>query len=288
MWTEIVALSVLPVLALCFSHQDNELFNLQRKIADDIGKNATFYSWLGLKSGASQKEITRAFRKLSRSLHPDRNPSQEATERFARLNQAYKTLNSPMKDRYDYYLSVGFPKYNPTLDTWMYSRYRPGLFFTVVLLALAYTCVQYLVLKTTAMRRRQHLAGLIRDVQVEAAKASKTGVVSSETRISLNNKGFVAHPTGEVYFEGTLLSPELVEEPTWKSTHAGRLYLFAQRKATSQQEVPSIVTKEYETEAESEAVELSSRLPVSASTESIKKGAARRRAVGPRGKSKIF
>lgn len=284
-----MALSVLPVLALCFSHQDNELFNLQKKITEDIGEKANFYSWLGLKSGATQREITRAYRKLSRSLHPDRNPGQDATERFARLNQAYKTLTSPLKDRYDYYLSVGFPRHDTASDSWMYSRFRPGLFITLILLALAFTGVEYLVLKTSAMRKRQHLVGLISEVQAEASKASQTGVISSVTKISQGNKEFVAHPTGEVYFEGTLLSPELVEEPTWRSTHAGRLYAFAQRKATGEQEVPVITTEEVNTETTfTDSVKSSSKSPASASTEPLKKGAARRRAAGPRGKSKIF
>ena len=51
-----------------------------------------YYSVLGLKKGASEAQIKKAFRKLAFDWHPDLNPSKEAEEKFIQLNEAYETL----------------------------------------------------------------------------------------------------------------------------------------------------------------------------------------------------
>lgn len=53
---------------------------------------ADYYSILGLKKGASEAEIKKAFRKLAFEWHPDLNPSKEAEQKFIQLNEAYETL----------------------------------------------------------------------------------------------------------------------------------------------------------------------------------------------------
>lgn len=55
----------------------------------------TYYSRLGIKKDASQDEIKKAFRKLSKKYHPDKNPNGE--EEFKRINEAYSVLSDPKK-----------------------------------------------------------------------------------------------------------------------------------------------------------------------------------------------
>ena len=51
------------------------------------------YSELGLKKGASDAEIQKAFRKLAKELHPDTNRDNKvAEERFKRVTAAYDFL----------------------------------------------------------------------------------------------------------------------------------------------------------------------------------------------------
>ena len=50
------------------------------------------YLVLGVKSGASKKEIKRAYRKLAKRLHPDVNKSLEAEVKFKKIYQAYEFL----------------------------------------------------------------------------------------------------------------------------------------------------------------------------------------------------
>ena len=62
-----------------------------------------FYEVLGVSREASDGEIKKAFRRLAREYHPDRNAGDpEAEERFKELANAYKVLSDPeQRARYD-------------------------------------------------------------------------------------------------------------------------------------------------------------------------------------------
>jgi molecular chaperone DnaJ len=57
-----------------------------------------YYAALGLSEGASEKEITRAYRKLAKRYHPDANAgNKEAEERFKEVSAAYDVLGDAAK-----------------------------------------------------------------------------------------------------------------------------------------------------------------------------------------------
>jgi curved DNA-binding protein CbpA len=53
-----------------------------------------YYRILGIRQGASDDEIRRAYRKKAMEYHPDRNHSPEAQENFIRVTEAYEYLTS--------------------------------------------------------------------------------------------------------------------------------------------------------------------------------------------------
>lgn len=61
------------------------------------------YSELGVARNASAEDIQKAFRKLAKELHPDRNPNNKAAEeRFKRVSAAFDLLKDPEKrKKYD-------------------------------------------------------------------------------------------------------------------------------------------------------------------------------------------
>lgn len=116
---------------------------------------------MGITPSANQEDINKAYRKKSRTLHPDKvkqqyisehtkktkakgdkpgvtvtknkKPSQAeikaaakaASDRFARLGIVTNILRGPGRERYDHFLSNGFPKWKGT--GYYYARFRPGL-----------------------------------------------------------------------------------------------------------------------------------------------------------------
>ncbi|KKY38377.1 hypothetical protein UCDDA912_g01695 [Diaporthe ampelina] len=153
-------LALLTPLAAAWSKEDREIFRLRDEIATFEGPDVTFYDFLGVTSAATQDDINKAYRKKSRSLHPDKvkqqltaertkakkdkknkkpgvkvtkAPSQseiktaikEASDRQARLSIVANILKGSGRARYDHFVANGFPTWKGT--NYYYDRYRPGL-----------------------------------------------------------------------------------------------------------------------------------------------------------------
>ena len=61
-----------------------------------MAERPDYYKILGVGKNASDEEIKKAYRKLARQYHPDRNPGdKKAEERFKEISQAYDVLSDP-------------------------------------------------------------------------------------------------------------------------------------------------------------------------------------------------
>ena len=71
-----------------------------------------YYSLLGVKRDASEREIKQAYRRLARKYHPDVNPGDKSAEaRFKQINEAYEVLSDKEKRQ----------KYDQFGDQWQYA-----------------------------------------------------------------------------------------------------------------------------------------------------------------------
>jgi curved DNA-binding protein CbpA len=62
-----------------------------------------YYRVLGVSQDASAPEIRRAYRRLARQHHPDRNRKPDGPQRFRTVAEAYAVLNDPARRaRYDH------------------------------------------------------------------------------------------------------------------------------------------------------------------------------------------
>jgi molecular chaperone DnaJ len=70
-----------------------------------MAQREDYYKILGVKRGATQDEIRKAYRRLARKHHPDVNPGDKSAEdKFKQLSEAYDVLSDPKKrEVYDQY-----------------------------------------------------------------------------------------------------------------------------------------------------------------------------------------
>jgi molecular chaperone DnaJ len=85
-----------------------------------VADRPDYYKILGVGKGASDEEIKKAYRKLARQYHPDRNPGdKQAEERFKQISQAHDVLSDADKRKaYDRAASplggFGVPGFDPS------------------------------------------------------------------------------------------------------------------------------------------------------------------------------
>lgn len=62
-------------------------------------KETKFYDLLGVKPGANDQELKKAYRKLALKFHPDKNPGPDAEGKFKEISMAYEVLSNEDKRR---------------------------------------------------------------------------------------------------------------------------------------------------------------------------------------------
>lgn len=67
-----------------------------------------YYKILGVDFDADDEDIKRAYRKIALKYHPDKNSSDDATEKFIKATEAYEVLIDPKRrEEYDSFYEAG-------------------------------------------------------------------------------------------------------------------------------------------------------------------------------------
>lgn len=242
----------LQALALCllgalictvsaWSTQDLEIFAVREQVQKDLGENVTFYDWLQVPRNAKEPEIGKAYRRMSRKLHPDKakRRSKEVEQRFARLGVVANILrDGGRRERYDFYLKKGFPKYKGT--DYFYTRYRPGLVSVLVFLYIFIGVSQFYLLKLSASRDRKRIQNIIDDA-IEASGWPFTGGQAGKRVIQMpNGRIFAVYPEGSVFLVDDKKNEyhvkiQDVRDPVWTDTILVRLPAWILTKITGKQ-----------------------------------------------------
>jgi DnaJ-class molecular chaperone len=87
------------------------LFGLLYGLAEVAFGDKDYYRTLGIKKGATDKEVKKAFRKLALKYHPDKTSEPDAEEKFRQIAEAYEVLRDPERRRqYDQMGHASFSK----------------------------------------------------------------------------------------------------------------------------------------------------------------------------------
>ena len=71
-------------------------------------KDTKLYDLIGVSPGADDAQIKKAYRKAALKYHPDKNPTEEAAEKFKEISSAYEILSDSQKrEMYDQFGEEG-------------------------------------------------------------------------------------------------------------------------------------------------------------------------------------
>ncbi len=208
----VIVLCALVSLSLAWTKEDHEIFRLKDEVDASEGPEVSFYDFLGVASSATVEDISRAFKKKSRTLHPDKvrhnfitsksipkpkkpgekrkpgvhvskGPSQkqidkavkEADERYRKLGVVASVLKGPQREKYDHFMRHGFPKWRGT--GYYYTRYRPGLGTVLAgLFLVGGGGAHYLALITSYKRQREFMERYIKQAR-KMAWGDESGII---------------------------------------------------------------------------------------------------------------
>jgi curved DNA-binding protein CbpA len=192
-----LVLCLFAAFVAAWTKEDHEIFRIRDEVAKADGANVTFYDLLGVKPSASQDELTKALRKKSRELHPDKarkafvanyaknnknkgssvgkKPSnkeieahlKKVTAAYQRLSVVGKMLKGPERERYDHFLRNGFPAWRGS--GYYYERFRPGLGSVIFgLLVVLGGGFHYFALVMGWKRRKDYAERFVREARKTA------------------------------------------------------------------------------------------------------------------------
>ncbi|ORZ10058.1 hypothetical protein BCR41DRAFT_309037, partial [Lobosporangium transversale] len=178
-----------------------EIFDLVDALEKAEGADVNFYSWMGVTQKTPKNEIERAFRKMSRSLHPDKNKGPKAQEKYARLSSIITILRDDAKrERYNFFLKNGVPRWRGS--AYLYRRHRPGFKTVCVFLVVLVSAFQYLAHYVSYVQERRRMSGMIEQykemIREKHQKILEGPITGRQRRSGASSPPEAVTPLGEV------------------------------------------------------------------------------------------
>ncbi|XP_004691354.1 PREDICTED: dnaJ homolog subfamily C member 1 [Condylura cristata] len=241
LWLLLLLLLLAPAPARGWESGDLELFDLVEEV------QLNFYQFLGVQQDASSADIRKAYRKLSLTLHPDKNKDENAETQFRQLVAIYEVLkDDERRQRYDDILINGLPDWRQPV--FYYRRVRKMSNAELALLLFIILTVGHYAVVWSIYLEKQLDELLSRKKREKKKKAGSKSVDISKIGASEKNERVLMKPQWHdllpcklgIWFCLTLKAlPHLLQD-------AGQFY--AKYKETRLKEKEDALTRaEYET-----------------------------------------
>ncbi|XP_055003136.1 dnaJ homolog subfamily C member 1 [Sorex araneus] len=166
---------------------DLELFDLVEEV------QLNFYQFLGVQQDASSADIRKAYRKLSLTLHPDKNKDENAETQFRQLVAIYEVLkDDERRQRYDDILITGLPDWRQPV--FYYRRVRRMSNAELALLLFIILTVGHYAVVWSIYLEKQLDELLSRKKREKKRKASGKNVDVSKLGASEKNERLLMKP----------------------------------------------------------------------------------------------
>ncbi|KAL3319443.1 60S ribosomal protein L5 [Cichlidogyrus casuarinus] len=146
---------VLFTSVYAFETEEMQMFDL----VEDV--KISFYEFIGVPQDASASEIKKAYRKLSLSLHPDKNPDNpEVASKFRQLTSIYGILKDEnMREKYNNVLEYGLPDWRQPAFYYRQLRkmsgFEMGTFSLLIAICIHYACIWGIAYETRWTKKEQ-------------------------------------------------------------------------------------------------------------------------------------
>lgn len=212
-----------------FSNVDLEIFELQHKLNAVSDSDVDFYSFIKVENGprASFDEINRAYKKISRDLHPDKltrkikGTGKDYQREVSQINKRYEMvtligaiLRSSKKERYDFYLKRGFPQY--VNGKYTLPIFKPTLLLTIALLFGFVNFSLYILNYLQAVQDRRRITTLKSSMIDQASRESDGVLIDRKVYNPKMQKWFLVN-IGDVFLIDQEYTPEILNRKQRRS-----------------------------------------------------------------------
>ena len=172
-----------------FTAQQLEIIDLHHRLQPKNLKGTknpqrTFYSILSVEKNASDEELEKAYKKLSRKWHPDKFIRADVKER-KKAERKFESLSLIMtilrdverRKNYDYFVKNGFPIWDKSRSRYIFqNRSKPNFILIASFILVVISGLQFLMLKMNKSQSNKRVNQILRDVKWKADNMTKQDV----------------------------------------------------------------------------------------------------------------